>query len=65
MNYIKKLQQENAELKQNLKETEENVLDILAYLSLPKFQGEGNDYVHVSTDIKHQIKYLLKNIKSI
>ena len=65
MNYIKQLQHENAELKQQLAVTEQDIKNVLEYLSCPKFQGIDNDYVHVSTDIKHRIQYLLDNIKSV
>lgn len=65
MNYIKQLQHENTELKQQLAVTERDIKNVLEYLSCPKFQGIDNDYVHVSTDIKHRIQYLLNNIKSV
>ena len=65
MNYIKQLQHENAELRQQLAVTERDIKNVPEYLSSTKFQGVENDYVHVSTDIKHRIQYLLNNIKSV
>lgn len=51
MNFIKRLQAENQELKNQIREAQEETLEILKYLNSPKFHGAENDYVHVSTDI--------------
>ena len=46
MNYIKQLQQENAELKANRDYTERQITYMLTYLSSDKFQGIDNNYVN-------------------
>lgn len=61
MNYIKQLQEENKQLKEQLKEINETSMEYLKYFSLPKFNGIENDYCHVSTDIYYKID----NIKNL
>lgn len=39
MNYIKRLQQENAELKAQLERTHESAMDLWTYCASEKFQG--------------------------
>lgn len=42
MNFINKLQAENAELKQKLAAASQNVTDFMAFLQGPKFTGTEN-----------------------
>lgn len=55
MNYIKKLQTENEELKKGIEEAINELIDYQKYYTLPKFQGIENDFAHVSTDIYAKI----------
>lgn len=55
MNYIHRLETENRDLRQQLKDVQRQLLDIEVYLTTPKFQGPDNDYVHVRTDILPKI----------
>ena len=48
MNYIKQLQQDNAELKERLAAADQNITYILTYLNSSKFQGVDNNYVDAS-----------------
>jgi septation ring formation regulator EzrA len=56
MNYIHRLQKENEELHQQLRDVREQLAEIERYLSSSKFQGPENDYVHVRTDILPKIR---------
>lgn len=51
MNYIKRLEQENRELRELLARLGARVIELQVYYSAPKFQGIDNDYAHVSTDV--------------
>lgn len=55
-NYIHRLQHEKEELAQQLRAVREQLADIERYLSGPKFQAPGDDYVHVRTDILPKIR---------
>lgn len=46
MRYINKLQAENEVLQHTLSIVEEELTQLLSYLSSPKFQGELNNYVN-------------------
>ena len=51
MNYIKRLENENLELKGKLAIVNAMLLETIGYLMTDKFAGIENDYVHVRTDI--------------
>lgn len=51
MNYIKRLESENQELKGKLETVNALLTETMAYLMSAKFLGVENDYVHVRTDI--------------
>ena len=51
MNYIKQLQEENNELRENLRDIQTELNTLLIYYTSPKFQGFNNDFAHVSTDL--------------
>ena len=55
MNYIKKLQSENTELKNGIETAINELAEYQKYYALPKFQGIDNDFAHVSTDISAKI----------
>jgi predicted RNase H-like nuclease (RuvC/YqgF family) len=42
MNYIKQLQEENQELKNQITEAQETITELYKYLSLPKFYNSDN-----------------------
>jgi cell division protein FtsB len=58
MNYIKKLQQENEELKDDIKKIKDDVTDLFIYLQSSKFQEDN--YVNRS-----DIFLRLENVMSI
>jgi hypothetical protein len=58
-NYIKKLQTDNAELEQRLRDALEAMTELQLYLLSPKFHVD--DYVHVRTDILPKLASL-KNL---
>lgn len=58
MNYIKKLQAENDQLKQKIESIQGQLTEILAYLNSEKFHGIENNYVHVTTDIYPKINFI-------
>jgi hypothetical protein len=58
MNHIKRLQAENAELKQSIEQAIELLIDMQVYYSLPKFEGVENDYAHVKTDVYPKISFV-------
>ena len=55
MNYIKKLEAENAALRQAIKATDAELLEILVYLAGQKFVGVENNFVNPS-DIRSRIQ---------
>lgn len=61
MNYIKKLELENQQLTDKLEAVRKAIIDAQIYYTLPKFQGTGNDYAHVSTDVYPRLQEI-KNI---
>jgi hypothetical protein len=50
-NYIKRLEADRRALECQLIDVRNELTELLTYLNSSKFQGDGNDYVHVSTDI--------------
>jgi len=60
MNYIKKLQAENAELKGQLSEIHERLIDYMRYYNSDKFHGTDNDFAHVTTDVYPRLSELKK-----
>ena len=63
MNYIKQLQQENAELKANRDYTERQITYLLTYLSSDKFQGIENNYVNAK-EMFTQLLLLRSNLNT-
>lgn len=57
MNYIKKLEQERLELLGRLREAEGRLDELKEHLALPKFKGDGNDYIQLA-DLWRWIGYL-------
>ena len=57
MNYIKKLQEENEQLKKQLFVINQAAIEQLQYFTLPKFQGTENDYAHIKTDVLGKIEF--------
>lgn len=56
MNYIKRLEQENEELKKQLAEIEDKIIELKIYMSSDKFKS-GNEldgYVNIA-DVWHRI----------
>jgi hypothetical protein len=51
MNYIKKLQEENAHLKNSLESAINELIDYQRYYNSSKFTSVENDFAHVSTDV--------------
>ncbi len=58
MNYIKRLETENEELKATLAMANNEITNLMAYLASSKFHGAENDYAHVSTDIFPKLREL-------
>ena len=58
MNYIKQLQTNLHEAFDAKVEARMQLTEILSYLASDKFKGDGNDYVHVSTDIYPKLIHL-------
>jgi hypothetical protein len=56
MNHIHRLTQERDEAQEALRQTNEALTELLAYLSSSKFHGVDNDVVHVSTDIAPKLR---------
>ena len=56
MNYIQYLQDKNEAQAQTISEAITLLTDLMFYLEGSKFQGDGNDYVHVKTDIFPKIR---------
>lgn len=55
MNYIKKLEEENKQLKETMEYTVELLIEHLRYYSSEKFRNFENDFAHVSTDVYPKI----------
>ncbi len=56
MNYISFLQDKNEAQSRATAEAITMLSDLMAYLESSKFHGDGNDYVHVRTDIFPKIR---------
>jgi len=56
VNYISFLQDKNEAQGRATAEAITMLSDLMAYLESSKFQGDGNDYVHVRTDIFPKIR---------
>jgi hypothetical protein len=56
--YINRLQDENQALRDQLAEAEAAIREMQNYLLSSKFQGDGNDYVHVRTDMLPKLSSL-------
>ena len=46
MNYIKRLEMENAEMREQLKQIQDSCTASMGYLASPKFQGPDNNWVN-------------------
>lgn len=64
MNYIKQLQTENQELKNEILAIQSELTDAIKYYHLDKFKGIDNDYAHVSTDVLPRLMQILNAIKT-
>lgn len=63
MNYIKKLQEENAELQEQLKRIQEVTMDLMAYVQSEKFSGDGDIGTYVSKyDVIARTQIILNEI---
>ena len=63
MNYIKRLQEENAELQAQIKRIQEVTLDLMAYAQSEKFSGEGDIGTYISKyDVIHRTQLILNEI---
>jgi hypothetical protein len=51
MNYIKKLQLENTQLKNNIETAINELIEYQRYYNSSKFTSVENDFAHVSTDV--------------
>jgi hypothetical protein len=58
MNHIARLTADRAALRAQMQEIRNELIDLRVYLASSKFQGDGNDYVHVSTDIAPKLARL-------
>lgn len=57
MNHIRKLTQENADLRETLKSVTENIIELQAYYGSSKFDGD-NGYAYTRTDVLHRLAAL-------
>ena len=72
MNYIKKLQSENAELQSQLKRAEEMAVELLVYASSEKFWGDWENRRETfvedqrinKTDVINRTQLILNEIRS-
>lgn len=64
MNYIHKLQAENARLRELIGEAEEQLSFMVAYLHSAKFHGPEHDWVCVSNDILPKVRNVLNIIRT-
>lgn len=64
MNYIKFIQEENNDMREKIKELNEQVTALLIYYTSKKFEGFENNYTHVSTDLLPKLFELRQKIHS-
>ena len=63
MNYIKRLQQENADLQAQLKRIQEVTMDLMAYAQSDKFSGASDIGTYISKhDVIHRTQLILNEI---
>jgi len=62
MNYIKKLQAENQELRAQIETARQLTVNALIYYRGEKFAGIENDFAHVSTDVVHKIEEIKNSL---
>jgi len=63
MNYIKRLQEENAELHAQTKRIQEVTMDLMAYAQSEKFSGEGDIGTYISKyDVIARTQIILNEI---
>jgi hypothetical protein len=65
MNYIKKLESENKDLKLVIESAISEIIYMQSYYSSEKFQGLDNNYAHVTTDIVPRISIIKSILSSI
>lgn len=58
MNYINRLQAENADLKNTLAEIRDELAGLHRYYSSEKFHGFDCDYAYVSTDVLPRLEII-------
>ena len=64
MNYIKKLQTENDQLKNGLETAINELIEYQRYYNSEKFNSVENDFAHVSTDIYVKITTIKMYLQS-
>ena len=57
MNYIKRLESENEDLRGQLTEAHQLVNDFLVHLNSPKFAGSDRDFIYCS-DVRNRLMQL-------
>lgn len=62
MNHIARLTEELAESRELVRIARQNLVELEAYLLSSKFQGPGNDYVHVRTDILPKLREIRSDL---
>ena len=63
MNYIKRLQEENAELQAQIKRIQEVTMDLMAYAQSDKFSGASDIGTYISkNDVIHRTQLILNEI---
>jgi len=64
MNYIKKLENENTQLKNGLETAIKELIEYQKYYNSPKFNSIENDFAHVSTDVYVKITTIKMYLQS-
>ena len=63
MNYIKRLQEENAELQAQIKRIQEVTMDLMAYVQSDKFSGASDIGTYISKyDVIQRTQLILNEI---
>ncbi len=65
MNHILKMKLDKQETTEKIWNCEEKLVELLIYLSSSKFSSVGDDYIHVSTDLKpklYELLYMLRDV---
>lgn len=68
MNYIKKLEGENAELKRRVDNADAAIRELRSYLNSPKFNGNPQDPLHMYVnvkDVEHRLNIIESNLYNL